>query len=452
MEYEQKKILANQISKILTVNFSLAIDYIDRYPYSSLIAESFDDITENGSQSREWLSRTMVALDVDCVNKDNGLFEIIAPQGGALYLLTQKGMFPSNKSMHAIKNRENLIKNLCKQRNYLNNSCLKKNLNSSPKSIFDFVNKDRIRYPFGDDLRLYSLIVGIENLYYEIYRNFESEIRKSQYYLIDDDDNSARYPTPHAAIYQVTDKAYGLLQNSMDNITQVENKNNDDLIDKLLCNICINRVLVEMSVVAEQANLGHKIMIQFVEYINNKNITSIPFFESKSSVDQYFIELFGKGGLLTKKDSIWKPITGGDLEAVYKFAKEAQHQYCASRSGQNFEDDLVCNFLFLLVQAAMFYSNEKVKGEISGEQKYKPMPWRGSPRNADIQRSHALEVTKSAFGIVFFSNSGHQLDANVMKSYSNAIKYKRSHLQRLIFNIKYWNSTDIKNLFSGGIS
>ncbi|MEF1257583.1 hypothetical protein QTO16_01390 [Vibrio harveyi] len=127
----------------------------------------------------------------------------------------------------------------------------------------------------------------------------------------------------------------------------------------------------------------------------------------------------------------------GSLSAVHKFAKELELQYKGTRSSLE-QDDLLPlyeRYFFLLVQTALFYSKISVKGEFANEHSYKPMPWRGKPRDAEKQRSHALELAKSAYSIITYSNNGLELKAERMCSYPNAMRIKRSLLQTIIFNV-----------------
>ncbi|ODS04295.1 hypothetical protein [Vibrio scophthalmi] len=455
MEYEQKKTLTNQIAKILTISHSRASDLIDEHPTSSfLLAESFTNATDNGVNSREWLSRTMVALDRSCISTKDDIFVIEPLSGSSLYLQTQRGMQPSGKSLHAIENRRKLIKSLSKQRDYLNGN--KKTEGSeisdmtSPdnkSSIFDVISKDKDIYPFRDDFRAYFLVENVENIYYEVFKLFEADIREDVFGLSKQDRSNISYPTPHGGIYLITDATYVKALDIIESISNVSESTGDDLIERVICNISANRALQEMAVVAEQAELGHKIMIEFVDNLNKLGVYHMPHFENKFEVEEYYREIFGRNGLITKGNSKWNPISNNDLEAVYKFAEITQVQYFKSRMLSKVETCLDDWFLFLLVQTALYYSDEKVRGEISGEQKYKPMPWRGAPRNAVVQRTHALELTKSAFGIASFSVFDSKLDANNMKSYSNAIRYKRSHLQMLIYKVfKTWSPSRIQCL------
>lgn len=79
-------------------------------------------------------------------------------------------------------------------------------------------------------------------------------------------------------------------------------------------------------------------------------------------MNSYFESLFGKKWMLTDTNSDWSPISGGDLTAVFKFAEEAQQQYVGSRLSHHHNPQISLSegFLFLLTQAALFYTNETV--------------------------------------------------------------------------------------------
>ena len=72
-------------------------------------------------------------------------------------------------------------------------------------------------------------------------------------------------------IYFIADQAYGKTTESLSNFSNQYVTQYDNLIGRLLCNICGNRALLEMAEVAAQSEVGHKLMISFVNNTNRNN-------------------------------------------------------------------------------------------------------------------------------------------------------------------------------------
>ncbi|MFV8387428.1 hypothetical protein ACNO5E_25340 [Vibrio parahaemolyticus] len=282
-------------------------------------------------------------------------------------------------------------------------------------------------------MSLYSLITQIEAAYYRNYHSCEKIIREEIFGP--KNDVNENYPTPHAMIYAIAEQAFDETCIAIERYLCQEAISYRDLIDKLLCNISGNRVLLEMAEVASQADAGYTVMIDFVSKLNEHGIDSVPNFQSYDEVESYHDSLFGPSGSMIKVVNEWRPLSGNDMKAVRKFAQELERQYIGTRLPPEYNGILPLyeKYLFLLAQTALFYTNSSVKGEFANEHQYKPMPWRGKPRDVETQRPHALEMAKSAYSILDYSNNGLELKAEKMRSYPNAMKFKRSLLQTIIF-------------------
>ncbi|MGR5407359.1 hypothetical protein [Vibrio rotiferianus] len=434
MDYEDKKQLARRLSELLTIKDSEALKLINEdLESSSYIAYAFEQVEINGTHSREWLSRTMTALPRKLVLEKDDYLTIDTSKDSSLFMLYQAGMQEA-KTTNEAKNRLILLKALIEERNRVSQDAMNKN---EPKvaetSIFDLKTSISKLYPLGEDLSLYAFITQIEAIYYRIYHLCEQSIREEIFGP--QNDVNENFPTPHAMIYAIAQQAFDETCKMIGRNSCQETVSYRDLIDQLLCNICGNRVLLEMAEVATQAEAGYEVMIDFVSKLNEHGLDSVPNFQSYDEVESYHDSLFGLRGTMIKVVDEWRPLSGSDMKAVRKFAQELERQYIGTRLSPEHNGllPLYEKYLFLLVQTALFYTNSSVKGEFANEHRYKPMPWRGKPRDVETQRPHALEMAKSAFSILDYSNNGLELKAEKMRSYPNAMKFKRSLLQTIIF-------------------
>ena len=434
MDYADNKQLARRLSKLLTIDDSEALKLIKEDPESSsYITHAFEQVEIDGSHAREWLSRTMTALPRECVIEEGEYLTIVPSKGSSLFMLYQAGMQEAKKSNEA-NNRLILLKALVEERHRILEGDLNQNeAHLAETTLFDIKTSFSELYPLGEDLSLYSFITEVEAIYYKSYHLCEQSIRDEIFGSRNDTNDN--FPTPHAMIYVIAEQAYLMTcevikQNSCQEIVSYR-----DLIDKLLCNICGNRVLLEMAEVATQAETGYAVMIDFVSKLNEHGIDGVPNFQTYEEVESYHESLFGCNGSIVKVVSEWRPLSGSDMAAVRKFAKELERQYIGTRLSSDHNGPLPMyeKYLFLLVQTALFYTNSTVKGEFANEHRYRAMPWRGKSRDVETQRPHALEMAKSAFSIINYSNNGLELRAETMQSYPRAMKYKRSLLQTIIF-------------------
>ena len=436
MDYEDKKQLARRLSELLTIDNNEALKLINSdQESSSYIAYAFEQVEINGTHSREWLSRTMTALPSKLVVEKDGYLAIKAYKNSSLFMLIQTGMQEA-KATNEATNRQILLRALIEERNRIAEDMVDNNESQLAKtSMFDLKVDSSGLYPFGEDLSLYTFIIRIEDAYYKNYHIYERALREEIFGP--QNEVNENYPTPHAMIYLIAEHAFNDTYKAIESYVCQEKVSYRDLIDKVLCNICGNRALLEMAEVASQAEVGYETMIEFISKLNEHGIESVPDFQSYEEVKSYHASLFGPGGSMIEVVEKWCPLSRGDMDAVHKLAKELELQYKGTRSSLE-QDDLLPlyeRYFFLLVQTALFYSKISVKGEFANEHSYKPMPWRGKPRDAEKQRSHALELAKSAYSIITYSNNGLELKAERMCSYPNAMRFKRSLLQTIIFNV-----------------
>ncbi|UIF86091.1 hypothetical protein [Cupriavidus sp. UYPR2.512] len=442
LDRESAKSVRAKLASILTATEEEVSQAIKVDPTQAAdIADAMEAVTLHGRSSREWLGQTLASLPVECWTKEGELFGVTPTRSASLrHLILDQMKVPDSEKVSAVENRKLLI------------DSLRSKLPSVPSRftpMFTWSNGPA-SYPVLEDVALTRSIEKVEQAFYLTYGIVEQEVRSHL-----DLDNALAVPTPINFIQSIAQEASHRVYEKLESLANGPDEEvlEDNLVARVLCNLAANRVLLESARIGALATKAAEVNATLIGALNKIGTLDIPQFNSVEQIEYALTLLFGANGAFAGIEGMSRRLSGTDLEATVRAAHVIQDQYLHTR-GIPFrhalpDGKLTLNdtFLFALALAGLFQTKTYVPSELPNEDNYASFPGRGTPGRSGFLKPHAMELVKSMYGQMAFSNEGWELRSDRIGAYARAMDDKRRHLQMLLFRVfKRWTAGKLSNL------
>lgn len=262
-------------------------------------------------------------------------------------------------------------------------------------------------------------------------------------------------PTTAHTIRDLSDQAQTQTYLELERIASKAEAGPDDLVVRTLCHMAANRALAESARLEELSHQVKPALQKVLSALNAHGHTAVPEVADDSEIRAWLQKWFGRpdkrGEPGPLAQALGRTHTGEQLEHTLLLAGQLQDEYIATRGSGMGRQRAVQAFgnarnkmLFALVLVACYYSGEKVRAELFGAHNLHRTAYPGPKVRTQPLGAHSLELFKSVFGHIAFSNSGWAISTDGIESYSRAAGYKRSAFQELVFMVfKLWHPQQV---------
>jgi hypothetical protein len=317
------------------------------------------------------------------------------------------------------------------------------------------VTPDAEKHPYLRDVRLSDSINMVERGFYECYFRLEQEVREHK-------GIQASEPTSPELMMHLAAGTQAEVFLALQNMASRAVGGPENLIVRLLANLAANRFILESAhfeVLADKACVAN---IKLVTALNSRGVHEVPVVVSDRDVEDKLMGWFGRDGLLAQEPGIERPLQGKDLKHLLELSDQVQQEFIVTRGSiardmaQEAYDGPQNKLLFALGLVACFYGQVEVAKELLADHNNKRRAFPGRTVRGRPLGKHSMELFKSLFGSLAFSNRGWELRPDGMSAYARALAYKRGKLQELVFLVfKRMHSEQllaIHNELMGGLS
>jgi hypothetical protein len=434
LKNEDFKVLLKKLSLILTLP-EQDVQALTRkwHDQAGSVAEALEAAGVSGN--RQWLGNSMASLPLEnWVRQENTLHTVKPTKDASLRYLLQEVDADDEEVTKHLKSRKVLYDELAKH------------LGDMPPHFAPMLKWTKLyrQYPINVDIALGRTIDMVETVFMKAYSVNEHICRKVNLSI-----DALDVPTPIRFIPLIAEKSFEDSFVFLETITEgtEEQFSEDHLVARVMCNVAANRVLLERARFAKQAKLAAVVNVKLLEALNKKGIFEVPEVYNDEDIKRVLSELFGKNGSVFGEGGTTRFLSGDDLEVAFSTAKREQNHYLVSRGRPglslhpNAHSTPEDTMMFALVQVGLFDQRSKIDNEFRGEDPYAVFPGRGTPAREGLPRSQALELGKTMYSQMAFSNIGWDLSAANVRDYELAMAEKRDYLMMLIFDVfKGWTT------------
>lgn len=459
MENSQRANLTLTLADILTVDVGEANELINQYPEDALgLYTAFSEtVQEHGSHAREWRKHTMALLPreywTSAGDPDGPHFVKMSPYASLRYLSQRKQS--RAKALAQLTNRRALhkaITELLETKVYKKYAPLLSWEDKTPGS-FD----DEIRYPHLEDMALWQLVEILGRFFDIEYAKAEGKLRlrlnvpENEATPVVHIPKLARSAAHHVELMLVSWNIKDIFSWDMYDIGTfvvgteppkvADIGQRHHLVLRVLCNIGVNRMLLERSRIHHLGGLGAKLNEDLLNALNRNGVDAAPnpqvYCYDNDGIRSLLLEWFGPKGLLKHDTILPVCLSGQDLDVVLAQAKEVQYQYARSRGYLLAEEHLSqhSRFLFALALTACFARKIKLPDEFAQGKSIPVIPARNlGKRRMELVGPDALELLKTMYGQLQYGNPGTTLIPSGIQDYAHHYAMRHAHLQQLLFN------------------
>jgi hypothetical protein len=426
------KLLKTKLPAILTLSQDDVIALMRKSPdQATTIAHALDALGETGN--RQWLGHSMVSLPLEnWMKHDDGLHSVTATRDASLRYLFQEIDEAAEEGAGHLESRKRLYDQLS---SYWNDMPSRFQPMLKWTSLYQ-------AYAINCDIALASTIDKVEVLFMKAYTKAEVHCRNVN--LLS---HAHEVPTPIMFIPRLAKQALSDTRDALEEMAKGtdEQLSKDHLVARLMCNVAANRVLLESARLGALAKMAADVNVKLIEALNSAGIVEVPDVGSDEEIERVLSRLFGKGGSMLGVGGMSRFLSGDDLATTIAAAKRVQVQYLGTRGKPSLSlhdsahRTATDTLMFALALVGVFELSSKLDNEFRGKDGYAAFPGRGTPARWGLLRPHALELAKTMYSQMAFSNVGWGLRATHVHDYEQAMARKRACMQMLIFRVfKRW--------------